>query len=217
MKMNKTVKSIVGWVVYILILIGLVYGIPRGLAYILKTDYPMASITSGSMWPALKQGDLVLIKGVERSTALVLESLVEDWPGLRMEKNAQRQYVFAPYFSHILGYTGQVDSSDLENYPNYSLNDQIGKAGLEYQYEDFLRGEPGQDQIEVDYLGKTQKLLASKSAQPGQGLLLFVDQELQEKLAEKDRLIDRFKHFIKFNVQEPEIVISRIIKGSMRS
>ena len=63
--MNKTVKSIIGWVVYILILAGLVYGVPKGLAYFLKTDYPMASITSGSMWPALKQGDLVLIKGVE--------------------------------------------------------------------------------------------------------------------------------------------------------
>lgn len=62
--MNKLLKNIIGWVVYIAILIGLVYGIPKGLSYFLKTNYPMASITSGSMWPDLKRGDLVLIKGI---------------------------------------------------------------------------------------------------------------------------------------------------------
>jgi penicillin-binding protein 2 len=125
---------------------------------------------------------LVLIKGIERSAALILESMVNDWPGLRLEKNPQRQYISAPYFPHILGYTGQVSPLDLQNHPDYSLTDQIGKAGLERQYEDLLRGEPGQEQMEVDSLGKTQKLLATKLPQPGQGLILFIDQGLQEKL-----------------------------------
>jgi len=61
--MNKAVKKTISWVVYLLILAGLIWGIPRGLSYVLRTDYPMASITSGSMWPSLKQGDLVFIKG----------------------------------------------------------------------------------------------------------------------------------------------------------
>lgn len=64
MKLNKTVKSIFGWILYLAILAGLVYGIPKALAFFLETDYPMASITSGSMWPSLKKGDLILIKGV---------------------------------------------------------------------------------------------------------------------------------------------------------
>ena len=61
----KIIKQIIFWVFYIAVLAGLIYGIPRGLAYVLKTDHPMASITSGSMWPSLKKGDLILIKGVE--------------------------------------------------------------------------------------------------------------------------------------------------------
>lgn len=135
---------------------------------------------------------MVLIKGVERSAALAMESLIDDWPGFRIEQNAQREYIFAPYFSHLLGYTGQVDTDDLEKYEEYSLNDQIGKAGLEYQYEELLRGQPGQDQIEVDRLGKTQKLLASKPAQPGQGLILFVNQELQQKLYQSlSQMVDK--------------------------
>ncbi|MBU1255672.1 penicillin-binding protein 2 [Patescibacteria group bacterium] len=125
---------------------------------------------------------VVLIRGIERSLALILETLINDWPGLRMEKNTQRQYISGLYFSHILGYTGEVDRSDLKSYSDYSLGDKIGKIGLEYQYEDILKGKPGQEQIEVDSLGKTQKLLADKPSQPGQGLVLFINQGLQEKL-----------------------------------
>jgi penicillin-binding protein 2 len=125
---------------------------------------------------------IVLLKGIDRSAALVLETMVGDWPGLRLEKNAQRQYLAGPYLAHILGYTGQVSPADLENYPDYALNDQIGKTGLEYYYEKLLRGQPGQEQIEVDSSGKTQRLLATKPAQPGQGLVLHLDRALQEKL-----------------------------------
>jgi penicillin-binding protein 2 len=125
---------------------------------------------------------LVLVKGIERSAALVLEGLVGDWPGVRVEKNAQRYYPFGQYFAHLLGYTGQVDRSDLENYTNYSLTDQIGKDGLECQYEEVLRGKPGQEQTEVDSLGRTQKILAGKLPESGKGLVLFIDGKLQEKL-----------------------------------
>ncbi len=125
---------------------------------------------------------LVLVKNIERSSALVLESLVKDWPGWRLEKNPRRQYISSSYFAHILGYTGQVSQVDLDEYPDYSLNDQVGKIGLELQYESLLRGQPGQEQIEVDFLGKTQSLLATKPAQSGQGLVLHIDEELQKKV-----------------------------------
>jgi len=62
--MKKTTKKIIGWVCYLAVLVGLVVGTPRLLSFALKTPYPMASITSSSMWPALKRGDLVFIKGV---------------------------------------------------------------------------------------------------------------------------------------------------------
>jgi len=64
-KTKKTLKNIVGWILYIAILVALIWGVPKGLAYVLDTEYPMASITSGSMWPALKKGDLILIKGID--------------------------------------------------------------------------------------------------------------------------------------------------------
>ena len=75
-KTKKFLKSLIGWVLYIVILIGLIYGIPKGLSYFLKTEYPMASITSGSMWPSLKRGDLILIKGVDGKEEIQVGDIV---------------------------------------------------------------------------------------------------------------------------------------------
>ena len=63
--MNKKTKSIVETLIYIIIMAVLAVGTPKALCYVLKTEYPVASITSGSMWPALKKGDIVLMEGVE--------------------------------------------------------------------------------------------------------------------------------------------------------
>ncbi|MFH1671210.1 MAG: penicillin-binding protein 2, partial [Candidatus Portnoybacteria bacterium] len=128
-----------------------------------------------------KTSQLVLVSGLERSSSLVLESLAGDWPGVRVEKNAKRQYLYDSYFSHVLGYTGEASREDLASRLDCSLGDLVGKSGLEYQYQDILKGEPGQEQFEVDSLGKTQKLLATKSPQPGQGLILSLDKDLQQK------------------------------------
>lgn len=63
-KKGGRVRSLIGWVVYLVLLVGLVWGTPKALSYILKSEYPMAAITSGSMWPTLKTGDMVFIKGI---------------------------------------------------------------------------------------------------------------------------------------------------------
>lgn len=74
--MNKVVKEILGWVVYLVVLVLLIYGIPKGLAYALDTEHPMASISSDSMWPALKQGDLVFIKGIKDKEEIEMGDIV---------------------------------------------------------------------------------------------------------------------------------------------
>lgn len=65
MEYKKTIKSVIGWMLYLMLLAALVYGVPKGLSVALKTPYPMAAVTSGSMWPTLKKGDMVLIQGIK--------------------------------------------------------------------------------------------------------------------------------------------------------
>lgn len=50
-------------VVEVAIIVAVAAAIPRALAWMLDTPHPLATITSSSMWPTLKRGDLVLIKG----------------------------------------------------------------------------------------------------------------------------------------------------------
>jgi len=63
-KYKKIIKTILEWLIYAVIFIVIVWGTPKVLVKILKSEYPIASITSSSMWPALKQGDIVFIKGL---------------------------------------------------------------------------------------------------------------------------------------------------------
>jgi len=61
MKFLKIIKEII---IYILIIAGLIWLMPKTLSFILKTPYPMAAISSNSMWPILKQGDIIFIKNI---------------------------------------------------------------------------------------------------------------------------------------------------------
>lgn len=66
-RQSKTVrilKSIGGIILYILFIVALIWGAPKALSYFLEIDTPMAAITSGSMWPELKKGDLIFVEGV---------------------------------------------------------------------------------------------------------------------------------------------------------
>jgi len=66
MKKPGFLKNLRNFVFYIVILIVLIYGIPRVMTWALKTPYPMGAVSSSSMWPTLEKGDLAFIRGIEK-------------------------------------------------------------------------------------------------------------------------------------------------------
>ena len=74
--MNKKTKSIIEILIYIIVVVGLVVGTPKALTYALGTEYPIASITSSSMWPDLKKGDLVFIEYADKDSLAVGDIVV---------------------------------------------------------------------------------------------------------------------------------------------
>lgn len=74
--MKRVLKFILHLGIYLGIVVAVLFGLPRFLSWYLATPYPMAAITSGSMWPALKQGDLVLIQGVKKEDLKVGDVVV---------------------------------------------------------------------------------------------------------------------------------------------
>lgn len=64
--MKAVGKFLLNFLIYVAIVGGVVWGMPKFLSWYLDTPYPMAAITSGSMWPALKEGDLIFIQSVAK-------------------------------------------------------------------------------------------------------------------------------------------------------
>jgi signal peptidase I len=63
-------------VVYVAIVGAIVWGAPKFLSWKFGTQYPIAAITSGSMWPELKTGDMVLIEAIPKEDLKVGDVIV---------------------------------------------------------------------------------------------------------------------------------------------
>ena len=124
---------------------------------------------------------IVIAENIEREKAVLLESHFSDISAIRIVKDSYREYENGPVFSHILGYLGKVDKDEISQ-KNYLIDDYIGRTGLEKFYENILRGTFGQELVEIDNLGQTQKVLATKEPVAGEDLILSIDAELQKKL-----------------------------------
>ena len=107
-------------------------------------------------------------------------------PGLFVDVRPRRTYAYGPLASHLIGYIGEVDENELRQFSEspYRMGAMIGKYGVEYQWETYLRGVDGGRRIEVDALGREIKKLRSVEPFPGNNLILTIDFDLQ-KIAEE--------------------------------
>ncbi|PIR96627.1 MAG: penicillin-binding protein 2 [Candidatus Doudnabacteria bacterium CG10_big_fil_rev_8_21_14_0_10_42_18] len=129
--------------------------------------------------------DPVLIKsGISEEDNILFETKASQFPGFFVQKIPIRNYLAAPVYSHILGYTGLVGPDDVENdiLGHYASVDYIGKLGIEFMYENYLHGENGENLVEVDAAGHLVSLLGENAPEPGDSLKLNIDKELQQRL-----------------------------------
>ena len=129
---------------------------------------------------------------LDHEKILALEAQLSDLPGFRIEENSIRQYVGASYFSQILGFLGKLEVSDLKENPDYFMTEKIGKEGLEATYEKILHGQAGEQLFEIDSQGKQKGLILQTEPQPGDGLILTINSDLQRVLY--DRLSEQLKN-----------------------
>jgi penicillin-binding protein 2 len=82
------------------------------------------------------------------SYANIQEQLFK-YPGFYVQTRTLRKYP-RNSAAHILGYIGEVNQSTIDKKPYYRSGDYIGKSGLEYAYEELLRGQRGVKRVLVD-------------------------------------------------------------------
>ncbi len=109
-----------------------------------------------------------------------------DLPGISIDVVPKRYYCTESLAPHVFGFLGEIDRNEIAQYPQgvYRQGDLIGKFGLEKWGEQYLRGEKGGLQTEVDAYGNRQKILAEIEPTVGCNLVVTLDVYLQ-KTAEK--------------------------------
>lgn len=107
------------------------------------------------------------------------------FPGVTIEARLSRYYPFGNLFTHVLGYIGRINTSDLgrleanEQLANYAATRDIGKIGLERYYETALHGTMGYQEVEVNNRGRLIRVLRSVPASSGKNIQLNLDVGLQ--------------------------------------
>ena len=107
-------------------------------------------------------------------------------PGLFVDVRPRRAYDYGDLASHLIGYLGEVDENELKQAKEtpYRMGTLIGKYGVEYRWENDLRGTDGGRQIEVDALGREIRPLGIVEPFPGNNLFLTIDLDLQRTAEE---------------------------------
>jgi penicillin-binding protein 2 len=126
----------------------------------------------------------ILKRDVPRNVAMILEEEHLDWPGVLVQAQPVREYLSGSLTAHILGYIGPIPQEQAEVYeargynPNQHL---VGLSGVEYTFEQELRGLDGQKLIEVDVAGREVQIVGeTQSTIPGNNLRLTLDLDLQQ-------------------------------------
>jgi penicillin-binding protein 2 len=93
-----------------------------------------------------------------------------------------REYPFKDATAHVLGYVGQLSEEQTKDelFASYDVNDWIGKTGIEWEYEEKLKGVNGQELLEVDAMGKPIRTLGKTDPIPGEDITLTIDAKLQQ-------------------------------------
>ncbi|HEV8229612.1 MAG TPA: penicillin-binding protein 2 [Candidatus Limnocylindria bacterium] len=126
----------------------------------------------------------VSLKPVARDIALLLSERGEMFPGVRVEAESIRSYSDALLYSPLLGYVGPVTEEELEALRDngYLPTDLIGRTGIEWEYEKYLRGKYGWREIERDAAQREIKTLAFSPPTTGNNVVLTIDSRLQKLL-----------------------------------
>ncbi|AQS69621.1 penicillin-binding protein 2 [Streptomyces pactum] len=117
--------------------------------------------------------------------ALQIRERAEDFPGITAEPEALRRYA-GPGGSNtaqVLGYLSPVTDEEIQEAQDtdspFLRSDQVGRSGLERQYDKALRGKAGVTRYEVDNLGRVIGEAESDPGVPGSNLVTSIDARVQ--------------------------------------
>ena len=145
----------------------------------------------------------------EESVAYVSEHAGE-LQGVEIASDTIRKYNDSEYFSSIIGYTGKISTDEYnklsETDESYTLNDVVGKLGIEQYMDSELKGEKGYEKLYVDHLGKALQVIEHEDPVAGENVYLSIDADLQ--IATYNLLEQEIAGIVYSNIENPYSDIS---------
>lgn len=127
---------------------------------------------------------VTLRSDVGRYLVYYLQENQDRFPGVEVRRVFVRDYPHGTLAAHLFGNVGEVSEEQLkeDRYRGLEPGDVVGQDGVEYQYDEVLRGRPGATVIQVDSLGRPTPggQLKEVEPTPGENLRLTIDSSLQE-------------------------------------
>jgi penicillin-binding protein 2 len=112
-----------------------------------------------------------------------LSERAREFPGVKLADTYLRSYPHGDLAAQMLGYVGEINAAQLNvlKSKGYHLGDVIGQAGVEREYDSYLRGTAGLDRLRVNRFGQPRSDLEPiVPPHSGNALRLTIDLKLQQ-------------------------------------
>ena len=134
-------------------------------------------------WTGTRYQPIPITKDADPAKALQIVERADLFPGIDAMPVAVRNYpgLGGVNAAHVLGYVGPLTGADLATVvgATYHRSESIGKAGLEFQYDSYLRGTAGIRTVIVDRKESVTSQSQNTKPIPGDSLVTSLDVRLQ--------------------------------------
>ena len=153
----------------------------------------------------VKEDSFVPIRKIARDSTELKDKLLEI-PGVKITSTNGRTYPLGEAIAHLIGYVQNITAEELENNrgKGYTSTSIIGKAGLEKEYEERLKGKDGVEIYIEDSDGNRKADIAKIDVQNGEKIQLTIDSTIQTKLY--NELKDNEGFFVVMNPKTGAII-----------
>ena len=123
---------------------------------------------------------LTIAEDIPREAVAEFSESSDKFPGINIVTEPVREYTSGTLASHILGYASTISAEEYATRKDtYDQNDIIGKTGIEYVFEEYLKGQDGTKQIDMAVDGTITAEYTSEEAIAGSDVVLTIDSNLQ--------------------------------------
>lgn len=126
----------------------------------------------------------VIASDVSDESVAYIQENINNLTGVAVEEKSLRRYVDSEYYAHIIGYTGQISTSEYQELSatddTVESTDIVGKSGIEKYMNDYLAGTKGYETLYVDSVGNTIAQGEKVNSVSGNDVYLSIDKDLQK-------------------------------------